>query len=169
MRAVWDVSPDFLKREAQFPTFRPAYQFNHNCQTVRSSSNASTPAQILIRLQGKWVTLLRAQWSPNPDVYPHFTVRPFSYLFMAPPAHWLGQIANMDHSLELRSWKVRSHSVRHTSDHLIRPQGELLAKLADKSKITAVQAVACLHPSITERAASGNASGRCVLWAPEDL
>lgn len=33
-------------------------------------------------------------------------------------------------------------------------------------RISAVQAVTCSHPNIAERAASGNASGRCVLWAP---
>ena len=35
-------------------------------------------------------------------------------------------------------------------------------------RITAVQAVTCSHPNIVERAASGNGSGRCVLWAPAD-
>ena len=37
------------------------------------------------------------------------------------------------------------------------------------NRITAVQAVTCSHPNILERAASGNGSGRCVLWAPADL
>ena len=40
----------------------------------------------------------------------------------------------------------------------------------DVSRITAVQAVTCSHPNIVERVATGNASGRCVLWAPpEDM
>ncbi|KAG8888298.1 hypothetical protein FRB98_008044 [Tulasnella sp. 332] len=34
--------------------------------------------------------------------------------------------------------------------------------------ITAVQAVAACHPSRVGRYATGNASGRCVLWAAED-
>lgn len=37
------------------------------------------------------------------------------------------------------------------------------------TRISAVQAVTCSHPNIVERAASGNASGRCVLWAPADV
>jgi hypothetical protein len=47
-------------------------------------------------------------------------------------------------------------------------KGEVVARLADKVKVTAVQAVTLSHPSVVERAASGNGSGRCVLWAPED-
>ncbi|GJE95189.1 WD40 repeat domain-containing protein [Phanerochaete sordida] len=112
---IWDIKPEVMKKDAEFPSMRPTHQFHHNCQT------------------GKWVTMLRAQWNPNPDVYPHFT------------------LGNMDRSLDIRSHK-----------------GELIAKLADKGKITAVQAVTCSHPSILERAATGNASGRCVLWAPAD-
>ncbi|KAG5645242.1 hypothetical protein DXG03_006659 [Asterophora parasitica] len=62
-----------------------------------------------------------------------------------------GKIGNMNHSLDIFSCK-----------------GDLLARLADKSKISAVQAVTCSHPSIVERAASGNGSGRCVLWSTEN-
>ena len=101
------------------------------------------------------MSILRAQWSPNADIFPHFTV------------------GNMEHSLDIYSCK-----------------GDLLAKLTDSSKsvgvnshdypgsftefviflrITAVQAVTCSHPNIAERAASGNGSGRCVLWAPADV
>ncbi|KAL4253869.1 WD repeat-containing DNA damage-binding protein [Abortiporus biennis] len=112
---LWDVKPQFLKKDAPFPTFRPITQIKHDCQT------------------GRWLTILKAQWSPNPDIYPHFTV------------------GNMQHSLDIISCK-----------------GDLIAKLMDKSRITAVQAVTCSHPSIVERAASGNASGRCVLWAPSE-
>ncbi|KAI0093549.1 WD40-repeat-containing domain protein [Irpex rosettiformis] len=111
---LWDIKPQFMKSDAPFPTFRPATVVGHDCQT------------------GKWVTILRAQWSPNPDVFPHFT------------------IGNMDRSLDVRTCK-----------------GELVAKL-QHSSITAVQAVTCSHPSIVERVASGNASGRCVLWGPAD-
>ncbi|EJF66005.1 WD40 repeat-like protein [Dichomitus squalens] len=111
---LWDVKPSLFDKDAPFPSSRPFSQIKHNCQT------------------GKWLTILKAQWTPNPDVYPHFT------------------IGNMDHSLDIYSCK-----------------GDHIAKLADRSKITAVQAVTCSHPSIVERVASGNASGRCVLWAPE--
>jgi len=65
-------------------------------------------------------------------------------------------------------------------------KGDLLAKLSDKAKwvctfgsslrvvayvvnrISATQAVTCSHPSIVERVATGNGTGRCLLWAPAD-
>ncbi|KAJ7632675.1 WD40 repeat-like protein [Roridomyces roridus] len=112
---LWDIAPTSFEASGSFPSSRPFHRIRHNCQT------------------GKWLTILRAQWSPNPDVYPHFT------------------IGNMDHSLDIFSGK-----------------GELLARLSDPHRISAVQAVTCSHPSIVERVASGNASGRCVLWAPAD-
>ncbi|KAI0780766.1 WD40 repeat-like protein [Trametes elegans] len=113
---LWDIRPTWLDKDAVFPSSRPFSQIKHNCQT------------------GKWLTILKATWTTNPDVYPHFT------------------IGDMDHSLDIFSCK-----------------GDLITKLYDKTKITAVQAVTASHPSVVERAVSGNASGRCVLWAPEDL
>ncbi|KAJ7685238.1 WD40-repeat-containing domain protein [Mycena polygramma] len=113
---LWDIEHAKFESSAPFPSSRPFSRIRHNCQT------------------GKWLTILRAQWSPNADVYPHFT------------------IGNMDHSLDIFSCK-----------------GELIAKLSDPSKISAVQAVTCSHPSLLERAVSGNASGRCVLWAPAEV
>jgi len=48
-------------------------------------------------------------------------------------------------------------------------KGDLLAKLSDNTKLSATQAVTCqCYPSVVERVASGNGSGRCVLWAPAD-
>jgi hypothetical protein len=58
----------------------------------------------------------------------------------------------MNHSLDIFSCK-----------------GELVQRLSDSRRITAVQAVTASHPNIVERVATGNGSGRCVLWAPEDL
>ncbi|KAI8998489.1 WD40 repeat-like protein [Trametes punicea] len=113
---LWDIKPSWFDKDAAFPTSRPFSMIKHNCQT------------------GRWVTVLKAQWSANPDVYPHFTV------------------GNMDHSVDVFSCK-----------------GDHIAKLSDRTKITAVQAVTCSHPSVVERVASGNASGRCVLWAPEEV
>ncbi|KAF9564603.1 WD40 repeat-like protein [Agrocybe pediades] len=113
---IWDVDSAAFKGDNPFPDFKPFSRIRHNCQT------------------GKWLTILRAQWSPNPDSYPHFTV------------------GNMDHSLDIYSSK-----------------GDLITQLADRTRISAVQAVTCSHPSIVERAASGNASGRCILWAPESV
>ncbi|KAI9507377.1 WD40 repeat-like protein [Russula earlei] len=112
---IWDLSPSHMAKHAPFPQFKPFNRIRHNCQT------------------GKWVSLLKAQWSQNPDVYPHFT------------------IGDMDHSVDIFGCK-----------------GNLLAKLSDRNKISATQAVTCSHPSIVERVATGNASGRCVLWAPAD-
>ncbi|KAE9409689.1 WD40 repeat-like protein [Gymnopus androsaceus JB14] len=112
---LWDIKSSSFENSLPFPSSRPFCRLSHDCQT------------------GKWLTVFRAQWTPNPDVYPHFT------------------IGNMKHSLDIISCK-----------------GERIARLSDSSKITAVQAVTCSHPSIVERAASGNASGRCVLWAPAD-
>ncbi|KAI0306439.1 WD40 repeat-like protein [Multifurca ochricompacta] len=113
---IWDIQPSLMTKNPPFPDFRPFARIRHNCQT------------------GKWLTMLKAQWSPNPDVYPHFT------------------IGDMDHSLDIFGWK-----------------GDLLAKLSDKERVSATQAVTCSHPSVVERVASGNGSGRCVLWAPAHL
>ncbi|PCH38131.1 WD40 repeat-like protein [Wolfiporia cocos MD-104 SS10] len=110
---LWEISGSVMTRNTVFPSSRPFAQLKHDCQT------------------GRWLTVLKAQWSPNPDCYPHFT------------------IGNMGHSLDIFSCK-----------------GDLVARLSDRQKITAVQAVTCSHPGIIERVASGNASGRCVLWAP---
>ncbi|QRW26986.1 WD repeat-containing protein [Rhizoctonia solani] len=113
---VWDVRPSALKQDGPLKSFRPTTEIKHNCQT------------------GRWVTILRARWSENPDAYPYFT------------------IGNMAQSLDIVGYN-----------------GEILAKLANKEKISAVQAVTASHPSVVTRAVSGNASGRCVLWAPEDI
>ncbi|KAI6128280.1 WD40-repeat-containing domain protein [Pisolithus thermaeus] len=110
---LWELDAAKYDSLPVFPSFKPFSRIRHNCQT------------------GKWLTLLRAVWNPNPDVYPHFT------------------IANMQHSLDIFSCK-----------------GDLVARLSDRERISAVQAVTCSHPNIVERCATGNASGRCVLWAP---
>ncbi|KAF7795619.1 hypothetical protein EIP86_006784 [Pleurotus ostreatoroseus] len=31
---LWDIKPDFLRRDAPFPTFRPLGHIKHNCQTI---------------------------------------------------------------------------------------------------------------------------------------
>ncbi|TFY73737.1 hypothetical protein EWM64_g10275, partial [Hericium alpestre] len=60
-------------------------------------------------------------------------------------------IGNLNHSLDIFSYK-----------------GDLLARLADRERVSATPAVTCSHPSVVERAASGTASGKCYLWAPSD-
>lgn len=61
------------------------------------------------------MTILRAQWSPNADAYPHFTVSGIylveNLINQAP------QIGNMKHSLDIFSGK-----------------GELVARLSDPSR-----------------------------------
>ncbi|KAH6918530.1 WD40-repeat-containing domain protein [Coprinopsis sp. MPI-PUGE-AT-0042] len=74
----------------------------------------------------------------------HWTQNPDVYPYFT--------VGSMDHSLDIFSAK-----------------GEALVRLSDPRRISAVQAVTCSHPSIVERAVSGNGSGRCVLWAPEDI
>ncbi|KAG6866957.1 hypothetical protein C0991_003873 [Blastosporella zonata] len=66
---LWEMSSELFTSTDSFPSSRPFSQLTHDCQT------------------GKWLTILRAQWSPNPDVYPHFT------------------IGNMKHSLDIFSCK----------------------------------------------------------------
>ena len=70
-----------MTNDAPFPHFRSLSRIGHNCQTVSKSERvlcetffADTTRCVLV-IQGKWLTLLKAQWSQNPDVYPHFTVR----------------------------------------------------------------------------------------------
>ncbi|KAF8636726.1 hypothetical protein AX17_003529 [Amanita inopinata Kibby_2008] len=113
---LWNFTSPLFETDASLSTSQPFGHIQHNCMT------------------GKWLTMLRAQWNPNPNAYPHFT------------------IGNMDHSLDVFSCK-----------------GELVARLSDRQRISAVQAVTASHPSIIERAVSGNGSGRCVLWATEDV
>ncbi|KAG1782567.1 WD40-repeat-containing domain protein [Suillus placidus] len=112
---LWDLDVAKHNSSTTFPSFAPFGRIKHSCQT------------------GKWVTILRAVWNPNPDVFPHFT------------------IGNLNHALDIYSCK-----------------GHLLARLKD-NLLTATQAVTCSHPSVVERCATGNASGRCVLWAPPDV
>ncbi|KAG9050812.1 hypothetical protein FS837_002368, partial [Tulasnella sp. UAMH 9824] len=112
---VWDIAPSSLVLDTQLPKFAPTASIRHNCQT------------------GRWLTILKAQWMPSPDVFPHFVV------------------GNMNQSLDIIGF-----------------DGQKIANLVDRSLVTAVQAVAGCHPSRVGRYASGNASGRCVLWAPED-
>lgn len=97
------------------------------------------------------------------------------------------QVGNMDHSLDIYSCKVRNLLV-FSATQLTWRQGRChrqisrpiqvkfvvrfslgLVLMCFVDRITAVQAVTCSHPNIIERAVSGNASGRCVLWAPADL
>lgn len=58
--------------------------------------------------------------------------------------------------------------MKHSVD-IFSCKGELVQRLSDPRRISAVQAVTASHPNIVERVVTGNASGRCILWAPEDL
>ncbi|KAG8801953.1 hypothetical protein FRC17_006521, partial [Serendipita sp. 399] len=111
---VWDLPRKYLLPDEPLKSFRPAVILDHDCQT------------------GRWLTVFKAQWSQNPNAYPHFTV------------------GDMKHGLKIFA-----------------ADGELLAELKDKEKITAVQAVTATHPAWTNRAASGNANGKCIFWSGE--
>lgn len=76
---VWDFKPSVFDKDAKFPSTRPLAQLNHDCQTVRTSGH---PILIYFDVsfiipQGRWLTILKAQWSPNTDAFPHFTVSRF--------------------------------------------------------------------------------------------
>lgn len=74
--SVWDIQSPAFKADAEFPSMRPFCHIKHNCQTVIIDNFLSLLVLFdTVYLQGKWLTILRAQWSPNPDIYPHFTVR----------------------------------------------------------------------------------------------
>ncbi|OJA08161.1 hypothetical protein AZE42_03594 [Rhizopogon vesiculosus] len=66
---MWELDAAKYSSSSNFPSFTPFCRIKHNCQT------------------GKWLTILRAVWSPNPDVFPHFT------------------IGNLTHSLDIFSGK----------------------------------------------------------------
>ncbi len=55
---VWSLNPQTFDLDAPIASthFQPSKVYNHNCQT------------------GRWLTILRAQWSLNMDYIPHFTV-----------------------------------------------------------------------------------------------
>jgi hypothetical protein len=56
---VWDYNPQsfMLDTPVSDGAMKPSHSISHNCQT------------------GRWLTILRAQWSLNMDYMPHFTVR----------------------------------------------------------------------------------------------
>ncbi len=58
--AVWTLNPQSMLLDAPLAPshFQPSRTYPHNCQT------------------GRWLTILRAQWSLNMDYIPHFTVFP---------------------------------------------------------------------------------------------
>jgi hypothetical protein len=53
---VFNVAPGAFDTLDPIPAFKPTTVIPHNCQT------------------GRWLTILRAQWSLNTDVAPFFTV-----------------------------------------------------------------------------------------------
>ena len=95
------------------------------------------------------MTILKAQWSPNPDVYPHFTVSLLIIIFdsngdviVATSFRFefakrdLSQIGNMNRSVDLYTHKVRSVKLQMKYSwrlYVFTYQGELLAKLSNSS------------------------------------
>lgn len=58
MGIVWNLNPSLLLKDQPLDdqSFNPSSATKHDCQT------------------GRWLTILRAQWSLNMDYAPHFTV-----------------------------------------------------------------------------------------------
>ena len=147
--SVWEFSSDRFTSNTTFPSSRPFTRIPHDCQT------------------GRWLTLLRAQWSPNPDAYPHFTVR-----LVPSDINWSYWLDSRSVTWIIR-WIFIPRRVIILQNYMTRqgkPVGHRFMKERSDViyRITAVQAVTCSHPSIVERVATGNASGRCILWAPAD-
>jgi hypothetical protein len=77
---VWDIdTAKFSGSSTTMALPKPFSQIKHNCQTVFLSPLLHFPVNTFadrycLNMKGKWLTILRAQWTPNPDVYPHFTV-----------------------------------------------------------------------------------------------
>ena len=101
---VWGYGPSVLESDEPFPSLRPQAQVQHNCQTVGVFLPTSRVLQSEIT-QGKWLTILRAQWSPNPDVFPHYTVGRFACSLVLVDED-IFKIGNMHHSLDIRTGKV---------------------------------------------------------------
>jgi hypothetical protein len=76
--AVWDLPRKYLLPDEPLGSFRPAVSINHDCQTVRDSLIIRVYCLAVLDpdqyFKGRWVTVFKAQWSQNPDVYPHFSV-----------------------------------------------------------------------------------------------
>ena len=67
---MWTLNPQSLLLDAPLAPshFQPSKIYPHNCQT------------------GRWLTILRAQWSLNMDYMPHFTVRGLAPAYPCPPS-----------------------------------------------------------------------------------
>lgn len=75
--AVWELDAAKYSSSTISPSFTPFRRIPHNCQTVSSRVIILSLSPLLTHSQGKWVTILRAVWNPNPNVFPHFTVSYF--------------------------------------------------------------------------------------------
>ena len=83
---VWDIPPKYMVAEEPLKSFRPRVTVEHDCQTVRCGGvqleNQAT--KDISDIQGQWLTVFKAQWRPNADMYPHFSVRNYSFRHGAP-------------------------------------------------------------------------------------
>ncbi|KAH8833638.1 WD40-repeat-containing domain protein [Flagelloscypha sp. PMI_526] len=74
---LWDFREDVLTGSAPFPSARPLTSVKHNVQT------------------GRFVSILKAQWSMNPEVYPHFTIanmKPYTILVYSAKGDLLAEL-----------------------------------------------------------------------------
>lgn len=58
----------------RFPLLHPVPRDKTQLSDGKDQPHHRTPFSFADAFQGKWVTILRAVWNPNPDVFPHFTV-----------------------------------------------------------------------------------------------
>ena len=137
---VWSLSKNAVTSSTPFSAFefgKPSVQIPHDCQT------------------GRWLSILRAQWSQNIDYYPHFTVGSMkrSLDVFASTGECVARLFDPDVSVQMTSYARLGVSML-TLDSLS----------CSLNRITAVPAVTASHPSIVNQVVGGNGSGKVSLW-----
>jgi len=163
---VWSLNSSTLNSSDPFKSFKPFNRIHHDCQTVRLTSVTTKLTSLNRELRDAgWqfcersgvpiqTCTLTSQWvlahSLSSNFFQHYhRLAIWNILwifFLVKVIFW--------HACLIPRGKLRRWWLPYTCWPLAR--------------ITATQAVTCSHPKIVERAASGNAAGRCVLWAPHD-
>jgi len=163
---VWDIESPAFKTNDAFPNLKPFCRIKHNCQTVRNEYIWLLKWLIFFIL-GEMVNDLASSVESKSRCLSTFHSRLQSFVQCSEDADTLqgGQYEPFTGYLFQQGTCDDFYYFACSTCH----QGNLITQLSDQTMISAVQAVTCSHPSIIERAASGNASGRCVLWAPESL
>ncbi|THH05759.1 hypothetical protein EW145_g4564 [Phellinidium pouzarii] len=146
---LWDAGSE-MHKGGIFRAFKPFCNIQHNCQTVSDFELLSHILDSPFEFSDSALDIFRD------------TIFCFDGVFLSS----LMGAAERGDGLPSSRRSGRPIPTYIRISRFFHPQGDVLARLSDSKRISAVQAVTCSHPSIVERAASGNASGRCVLWAP---